>query len=197
MAPIKFQACFIPATSVSTDQGELYGYTTDLLCLDFRRPRHIQWAPDLAVVATPLIREAWAMAISTHPDQAVARYICNGLQFGFRIGFAYGAPLRSASTNMESARQYPAIISDYLRKELSLGRMLRQWLPLGWIRTLCISPNWGGPHTVPPPKQQGEVPEGSRAWGMHCTMSLIRSSDKRSSDHAVASLAPAKLRLVI
>ena len=28
-------------------------------------------------------------------------------------------------------------------------------------------------------------------------MSLIRSSDKRSRDHAVASLAPAKLRLVI
>ena len=64
------------------------------------------------------------MALSTHPDQAVAGYICNGLQFGFRIGFAYGAPLRSASTNMESARQHPAIISEYLRKELSLGRML-------------------------------------------------------------------------
>ena len=44
---------------------------------------------------------------------------------------------------------------------------------------------------------QGEVPEGSRARGMHCMTSLIRSSDKRSRDHAVASLAPAKPRLVI
>ena len=74
---------------------------------------------------------------------------------------------------------------------------LRQWPPLGWIRTLCISPNrGGGPHTVSPPKQQVGVLEGPRARGIHCMLSPIRSVDKWSRDHAVASLAPTKHMIV-
>ena len=47
-----------------------------------------------------------------------------GLQHGFRIGFNYSSPLRSATANMESARLHPEVISTYLEKECSLGRML-------------------------------------------------------------------------
>ena len=43
---------------------------------------------------------------------------------GFRIGFQYGSPLRSASANMPSARLHPEVIQDYLRKEVAKGRML-------------------------------------------------------------------------
>ena len=39
-------------------------------------------------------------ALQAHPDRAFARYICDGLRHGFRIGFERGAPLRSARANM-------------------------------------------------------------------------------------------------
>ena len=75
-------------------------------------------------VQTLLRVEAWEKALSRHPDTAFAHYIINGLRHGFRIGFNHSSLLRSAATNMESARQHPEIISDYLAKEQSLGRML-------------------------------------------------------------------------
>ena len=40
------------------------------------------------------------------------------------IGFNHSSLLRSAATKMLSARQHPELISDYLAKEQSLGRML-------------------------------------------------------------------------
>ena len=68
--------------------------------------------------------EAWATALSRHSDRAFARYICTGLKFGFRIGFSGGTLLHSATENMHSTREHPSVVSDYLQKELALGRML-------------------------------------------------------------------------
>ena len=102
----------------------MYEHTADLLCLDFCRPCRINIAPELASVSTPLVYDNWVAILAGHPDQAFARYICDGIKFGFRIGFQWGSPLSSASSNMESARQHPAVISEYLQKELSMGRML-------------------------------------------------------------------------
>ena len=75
-------------------------------------------------VSTPLVVDAWVEALKTHPDKAFARYVCEGLRHGFRVGFSYSLPLQSATANMESARHHPQVISAYIRKELSLGRML-------------------------------------------------------------------------
>lgn len=75
-------------------------------------------------VSTPLAADVWERALSTHPDRAFARYICDGLRSGFRIGFQYGSSLHPAPSNMASANQHPAVISDYPEKEQSLGRML-------------------------------------------------------------------------
>ena len=75
-------------------------------------------------MTTPLQRREWEKVLATHPDHAFARYICQGLQYGFRIGFHHGAPLQSAKRNMESARSHPEVVTDYLQKECSLGRML-------------------------------------------------------------------------
>ena len=58
------------------------------------------------------------------PDMAFVHYVISVLRHGFRIGFNHSSLLRSAATNMESAHQHPEIISDYLAKEQSLGRML-------------------------------------------------------------------------
>ena len=102
----------------------LYRYTADLLCLNFCRPPTSHWSQALLPVKTPLWVEAWGRALGRHPDTALVCYIIDGLCQGFRIGFNYSSPLRSATTNMESARQHPEIISDYLAKEESLGRML-------------------------------------------------------------------------
>lgn len=63
-------------------------------------------------------------ALQRHPDQAFARYITNGLKSGFRDGFRCGLPLRSVSRNMPSAITHPEVVTNYLRKELSLRRML-------------------------------------------------------------------------
>ena len=99
-------------------------YTTDLLCLEFcRRPGAAQ-LPELQHVTTPLIVQAWASALSCHPDRAFAHYICCGLQFGFRIRFNRSVWLRWASSNMGSACEHPSVVSKYLSKEVALGHML-------------------------------------------------------------------------
>ena len=51
------------------------------MCLDFCRPAHPLHLkpPELSTVATPLKVQAWQKALSGHPDQATARYICDGL----------------------------------------------------------------------------------------------------------------------
>ena len=40
----------------------------------------------ISTISTPLVVQEWVKALSTHPDQAFAKYIHRGLSFGFRIG---------------------------------------------------------------------------------------------------------------
>ena len=111
-----------PILPVAWDQ--LYPYTADLLCLDSCRPQPAPLPSELSVVSTPLVVPAWEAALHGHPDWAFVRYLLDGLTQGFRIGFNRAHPLRSASANMGSAYLHPEVISSYLRRELSLGRML-------------------------------------------------------------------------
>jgi len=65
-----------------------YEYTTDLLCLNFYRsapPAVIDTR--LQAVTTPLALLVWVHQLAAHPDLAFARYICKGIQEGFRIDF--------------------------------------------------------------------------------------------------------------
>ena len=78
----------------------------------------------LVAVSTPLDVQAREAAMSSHPDRAFATYISDGLWSGFRIGFKPNSPLKPASENMLSARLHPEVVSNYLLKELALGRML-------------------------------------------------------------------------
>ena len=73
---------------------------------------------------TPLKHSVWETALQDHPDKEFVHYITSGLQFGFRIGFDHGRPLRRATCNMLSATQHPEPITEYIEKELQLGRML-------------------------------------------------------------------------
>ena len=47
--------------------------------------------------------------------------MCQGLRWGFRVGFQYNSPLTPAPAQ---APQHPEVISEYLHKECILGRML-------------------------------------------------------------------------
>ena len=125
--PKKLHAYHQPTfTPPHTGWDQLYTYTADLMCLDSRRPHQAETRlpRTITTVSTPLMPEAWATALANHPDKAFARYVCDGLRFGFRIGFSYDSPLRSAPANMVSARQHSTVVSEYLRKEQALGRML-------------------------------------------------------------------------
>ena len=131
-----------PILPVGWDQ--LYSYTADLLCLDSCRPQPAPLPSELLVVSTPLVVPAWEAALRGHPDWAFVRYLLDGLTQGFRIGFNRAHPLRSASANMGSAYLHPEVISSYLQRELSLGRMLGPF-PLFPCLGAPLQPLRGGP----------------------------------------------------
>ena len=59
-----------------------------------------------------------------HPDRLFYYYICSGLAHGFRIGFDYGShTCRSGKGNMQSVLEHPEVVSGYLQREVSLGRV--------------------------------------------------------------------------
>lgn len=107
-ATIKFHA-FYP-----TGWSLLYKYAADLLCLQFPRPLLPHNSHALSKISTALNVEAWSRALATHPDQAFARYVRDGLRSGLRIGFKYGSPFQSATANMPSALRHL-----YLQTELA------------------------------------------------------------------------------
>lgn len=117
---------------------DLYPYTADLLTLDFCRPPDIGILNELAVVSTPLDADAWAVALADHPDKAYVSFIARGLREGFRVGFQWGAPLRSATANMPSSLLQPDVIEEYISKELSRGRMIGP-LPLTWKSSIHVN----------------------------------------------------------
>ena len=85
-----------------------------------------------------MVSQAWESALSAHPDRAFARYIADGLQNGFRIGFQRRSPLRSATANMESARQHSDVVRRYIADERQKGHMLGPFAP-GLYPSLHIS----------------------------------------------------------
>ena len=100
----------------------------DLLAIDTCQPAHpIKLPPGMEEVITPLDWRGWDKALREHPDQRFRKFIVGGLKEGSRIGFDYGAMaggLRSSPANMASALEHPEIVSEYLAKEWSEGRVL-------------------------------------------------------------------------
>lgn len=103
-----------------------------------RPPRKL--SPDLADIKTPLKPGAWREALQGHPDAEFAQYIVHGIEKGFHIGFNHElCSCRPASNNLISASQHPAVVEEYLGKELREGRMAEVTDPAGLIG-LQISP---------------------------------------------------------
>ena len=105
--------------------GGCYAYTEDLLRLRNSWPGSGgQLYPQLSQVTSPLSYQAWEDRLQHHPDAVFTCYILEGLQTGFRIGLSPGTCFQSAQSNMQSAREHPQIIDDYLLKESTAGRIL-------------------------------------------------------------------------
>lgn len=102
-----------------------YAYTDDLLRLDScRRQGSTRMLPMSRSRASPLEWKAWQAALAEHPDRALAEYLWRSIRDGFRIGFNYGRhSLRSSSGNMQSARDHPEVVNEYLAQECMEGRV--------------------------------------------------------------------------
>ena len=74
---------------------------------------------------TPLILGRWAYYLLKHPDQNLARFLMEGLERGFRIGFDHSqAKLKKAGSNLLSASLNQDVVSSYIKEERSLGRLV-------------------------------------------------------------------------
>ena len=68
---------------------------------------------------------AWSHHLVRHPGKAFVHYNMEGLWFGFRLGFNYiHYSCVRASGNMASTCQDIDLVSTYLDKERSLGRVV-------------------------------------------------------------------------
>ena len=82
-------------------------------------------------VVTPLHPTVWERYLTKHPNCQLVEFFLQGLLEGFHIGFDYASPitLKSAKTNMESARLHAEVVDDYLQTEISLGHVASPFLP--------------------------------------------------------------------
>ena len=120
-----------------------YAYLQDLLefeeCVESQCP--MAWP----VCPSPIILANWAQFLQSHPDQDFAAYIHSGLSNGFRIGFNRQAPhLKSSARNHPSAASNPLVVREYIRKEVSAGRLVgplpQELLPLVMISPIGLVP---------------------------------------------------------
>ena len=67
-------------------------------------------AYELMSVAITLCLQVWEDSVAPDPDWVFACYLYEGLELGFRIGFKWSSPLRSASSNIND-RIDPSLFS--------------------------------------------------------------------------------------
>ena len=76
--------------------------------------------PDATAITTPLHHYNWHELLSTYPDQALVHLFITGLINDFRVGFNKPiSQLRSAHRNLIGALQYPQVVDDYLKAEIT------------------------------------------------------------------------------
>ena len=83
----------------------------------------------MATVKTPLKLAAWQKKLQNHPDKDYCKYILKGIEKGLCLGVDESASFTSTQ-NMLSAKQNPAVVTEYLDKEGSQGNILHPHKPL-------------------------------------------------------------------
>ena len=73
---------------------------------------------------TPIEMDRLAVFLASHPDQAFAAYIHQGLANGFRIGFnSSSTQLQSCGSNHPSALANGRVVQERIAAEVSAGRL--------------------------------------------------------------------------
>ena len=99
-----------------------YVYLDHLSAFDICRPvedlSHLVISPE---IHSPLLASVWETELLGHPDGAYVKYIIQGLNRGFRIGFDRRQHISSASGNLHIDK--PEVVTEYLQREVLLDRM--------------------------------------------------------------------------
>ena len=104
-----------------------YPYTPDLQALNRARRREVSSLhPALSPICSPLSDRStlWRQTLSQHPDSEFQRYVLDGIERGFRIGFDHASPLVASRRNMPSVNNQQAAIDEYIGAEVRAGRIL-------------------------------------------------------------------------
>ena len=100
--------------------GNRYRYIDSLIALEASSPLVLGRDPQLAL---PLpLRDPY---LRSYPDQRLAAYFRQGIQFGFRVGFNTTQPLESCVTNHPSVLSNPDAVGAYLQDEVSSHRLIQ------------------------------------------------------------------------
>ena len=88
-----------------------------------------QWEapPFVKKITSPLTEKLHDWATLTHryhPDKELTAFLLNGLEKGFRIGYASDSKGVSVSHNLLSCLEHPVEVQSYIDKECMLGRVL-------------------------------------------------------------------------
>ena len=125
MTSEQFSVLTLPDSGIVLVFNVGYQYTADLLALEQCKPADsMVYDKTMSTIITPLNASAWESCLQAHPDKQFAQYICNGIKHGFHIGFNREVRISSAKSNMSSAAAHPAIVNDYLAKELLKSRTI-------------------------------------------------------------------------
>ena len=111
--------------------GGRYLFTTDLRALDSCRPltSDNMSSQERLKYLSPLQIETWSQELATHPDKDYVPYIIEGISKGFRIGFNRRCELQPPLSS--SMTKHTEVISEYLHREVSLGRTQKHTPSLG------------------------------------------------------------------
>ena len=127
---------------------------------------------------SPLILSQWQHELRHHPDKRYTKYILQGTEEGFKIGFSDSKILQPSTSNLSTPNP---VITDYLVKEVFLNRM------------------WKYPLNAAPPgihQSVGTIPKKNKPGKYRLIMDL--SSPKNFSvndgiDSALSSLSYASI----
>ena len=103
-------------------KNNTYVYLDHLSAFDICRPvedlSRLVISPE---IHSPLLASIWKTELLGHPDRAYVKYIIQGLNRGFRIGFDRRQHISSASGNLHIDK--PEVVTEYLQREVLLDRM--------------------------------------------------------------------------